>query len=457
MRPPHLALTLSAWAVLACGSNASGSGMSPAGLSQEELAQLSTLSPTSLPVPGPDVSNRVADLPAAAAFGQKLFFETAFSGKLIDGDNDGSVNALGKRGDTGKVSCAGCHVPTSGFQDYRSLGGQISLAAGWGRRRAPALLNVGHASLLTWDGRRDALYNQPIGPIESPVEMNSSRLFVSEQIYALHRDEYERLFGAMPPLNDATRFPQLVASLTGCQPTAGENDTVCHGVEHGLPGDGNEFDNLPVDDQDAVTEVVVNLGKAIGAYERLLSCGPSRFDRWMHGEDSALSASEQRGAQLFVGRGKCVSCHSGPFLSDQKFHNVGLKPATVAVVFIDADDPGAKSGLSAALNDPLNVRGKFNDGDDGRLPKAVEDSLLGAFRTPSLRCGARRPSFMHTGQLSSLADVVAFFERGGDPFGFPGKSELQPLGLSAQDQADLVAFLGSLEGAGPSEALLTAP
>ncbi|MET0790012.1 MAG: cytochrome c peroxidase [Polyangiaceae bacterium] len=457
MRSAHFALVLGAWSALACASNASDGGSSPAGLSPSELEQLSSLSPSSLPAPAADISNRFGDVPAAAVFGQKLFFETAFSGKLLEGDNDGSVNALGKQSETGKVSCAGCHVPASGFLDDRSLGKQISLAAGWGRRKAPSLLDVGHTSLLTWDGRHDALYNQPFGPLESPVEMNSSRLFVAQQTYAIHRDQYEQLFGPMPPLNDASRFPQLSAALAGCQPFAGDNDTDCQGIEHGLPGDGKEFDGLSAADQDAVTEVVVNLGKALGAYERLLACGPSRFDRWMHGEPSALSSSEQRGAQLFVGRGQCVSCHSGPFLSDQKFHNVGLKPATVAVVFIDADDPGAKAGLSAALSDPLNVRGKFSDGDDGRLPNAVDDSLLGAFRTPALRCGARRPSFMHTGQLSNLTDVVAFFARGGDPFGFPGKSELQPLGLSAQEQADLVAFLGSLEGAGPPEALLTAP
>ncbi len=109
------------------------------------------------------------------------------------------------------------------------------------------------------------------------------------------------------------------------------------------------------------------MGKAIGAYERLLSCGQSRFDQWMQGETDALSPSEQRGAQIFVGRGNCVGCHSGPFMSDQKFHNVGLQPATVAVVFIDANDPGALTGLASSLADPLNVAGKFSDGNDGRL------------------------------------------------------------------------------------------
>lgn len=410
-----------------------------------------------LPKPPADVTNRFADNPSAAALGQKLFFETRFSGKLTDGDNDGSRNTLGVRGETGKVSCAGCHVPQSGFLDDRTLGKQISLGAGWGRRRAPSLLDVGQAKLLTWDGRHDTFYNQAFAPIESAVEMNSSRLYTAQQAYALYRQPYEALFGAMPPLDDAQRFPRVTAEQTGCAPTTVDPEPKCNGVAHGLPGDKAEFDGLAPADQDAVTQVVVNLGKALGAYQRLLDCGPSRFDAWVAGKADALSESEQRGAKLFVGRGQCVNCHSGPYLSDQKFHNVGLMPGIVAVVFIDHDDHGASVGLAGALGDPLNSRGQFSDGDDGRLPESLDASAEGAFRTPSLRCAARRPSFMHTGHLDSLEEVVSFFARGGDRFGFPGTSELKPLDLSQQDELDLVAFLKTLEGPGPAASLLSNP
>ena len=100
----------------------------------------------------------------------------------------------------------------------------------------------------------------------------------------------------------------------------------------------------------------------------------------MHGKTDALSASEQRGAAIFVGRGKCAGCHSGPFLSDQKFHNVGLKPTPVAVVFTDQGDTGAVEGLAAAIGDELNVKGKFSDGDDGRLPATVDPAMTGGVR-----------------------------------------------------------------------------
>jgi cytochrome c peroxidase len=423
---------------------------------QDELALLQTLSPASLPSPPADISNRFADNAGAAAFGQKLFFESAFSGKLLDGDDDGSTSTLGSKGQSGKVACAGCHVPSAGFLDDRTLGEQISLAAGWGKRRTPSLLDVGQTKLVMWDGKHDALYNQPFGPLENLVEMNSSRLYAAEQIFALYRGDYEAIFGAMPPLGDTSRFPAITADTTGCQPTTVDPTATCNGTQHGLPGDA-EFDQMAAADQDAVTQVVVNMGKAIGAYERLLSCGPGRFDQWMHGQTDALTASEQRGAEIFVGRGKCVGCHSGPFLSDQQFHDVGLQPKTVAVVFIDSSDPGASTGVASSIADPLNVRGKYSDGDDGRLPSTVPSTMNGAFRTPILRCEARRPTFMHTGQLSSLAQVVAFFARGGDQFGYLGTSELAALSLSAEDQQDLTAFLGTLEGPGPTTALLTKP
>jgi cytochrome c peroxidase len=443
--------------VLAVVAGSCSHSATPPPSSSSVPAEILALAPAELPPPPADASNRFADDPRAIAFGHRLFFEKGFSGRLLEGDNDGSEQTLGMKGETGKVSCAGCHVPASGFLDDRTLNKQISLAAGWGRRRAPSLLDVAQASLLMWDGRRDALYNQPFGVIESPLEMNSSRLFAAQQVAALHRAEYEALFGALPDFSDTKRFPPLDAQRTGCEPAlGGANKDPCPGATHGMPGDKAEYDGMSEDDKDAVVRVVANVGKALGAYERKLTCGASRFDRWARGKGE-LSASEQRGAALFVGKAACVSCHAGPFMSDQKFHNVGLRPTTVAVVFIDSDDHGAAAGIAAALADPLNVRGRYSDGDDKRLPAAVTPEMEGAFRTPSLRCVSRRPSFMHTGQLRTLEDVVAFFSKGGDPFGYPGKSELKPLDLTAADQADLVAFLRALDGPGPAADLLVPP
>jgi cytochrome c peroxidase len=335
-------------------------------------------------------------------------------------------------------------------------------------RRTPSLLDIGQVPLIMWDGRKDNLYNQVFGPTESAIESNSSRLYLAEQVFARYRAEYEAVFGLMVPsddpgrFSDTARFPPLTAEATGCRDADdfAINEVTCPGPMHGAPGDGAEYDGMTAADQEAATGVVVNVGKALAAYQRLLSCGPSRFDAWVHGDEAALSEAEQRGAALFVGKANCVACHSGPYFSDQQFHNVGLEPISIqASGFIDADDRGAAVGLATAIADPLNTKGVWSDaeGGDGRLPSEVPEGMEGAFRTPMLRCGAARPAFMHTGQFKTLREVVAFFSRGGSPSGYPGHNELEPLNLTREEQDDLVAFLRALDGPGPDERLLSSP
>jgi cytochrome c peroxidase len=433
------------------GISANGAGTPT--LTDEQKAWLAELELTGT-VPIPDLTNAFADDPSAARFGQKLFFYAGFSGPLLDSDNDGGSQALGAKGETGRVSCAGCHMPEAGFSDARSRGRQISLASGWVLRRTPSLLDVGQRKLLTWVAKSDSFLNQVFGPVESALEMNSSRLFVAQEVGRAFREDYESIFGELPPFEDTARFPVLPPERAGCNALPSPLVTpVCAG----RPGDGAEFDSMSPADQDAVTRVVTNLGKAFGAYLRKLSCGPGRFDAWLRGQNEALSLEEQRGAGLFVGKAGCIECHGGPHLSDFDFHNVGLEPGIVAVAFIDRDDPGASAGLAELLESPLNSKGPFSDGDDQRLPEAVEPRLLGAFATPTLRCVASRPSFMHTGQFRTLEDVIAFFNAGGSMGGFPGTSELSPLRLSAEERSDLVAFLRALEGPGPAPHLLSPP
>jgi cytochrome c peroxidase len=454
---------LAALGAMACGSQGSTSTQAATSSAAVLRAQLVGFSPsaTDLPAPPADATNRFADNPAAAFLGQKIFFDNGFAGGLIDGDNDGTVNALGNAGQTGRVSCAGCHVASAGFLDNRSLGQsgtptnpqtQASLAAGWTLRRTPSLLDTAQSSLFSWNGRRDSTWMQFFGPLEADNEMNSSRLYLAEYLFANYRNDYQEIFGVMPAFDDASRFPQLTAAQTGCTLLPGKAP-VCHGQ----PGDGAEFDNLSAADQDAVTRAVANAGKAVGAYLRKLSCGTSRMDAFVHGDDKALTASEQRGAAIFAGKGNCTSCHSGPFLSDEKFHNVGLHPVTVSVVVTDSNDQGAATGIPDLLADALNSRGEYSDGDDGRLDLAASQQVAGGFRTPRLRCVSQRPSFMHTGQLRSLEQAVAFFDQGGHLGGYPGTNELKPLGLTDADRTDLAAFLRALDGSGPPSALQGTP
>ena len=405
--------------------------------------------------PPPDPSNRVAGDAKAQLFGQRLFFDPAFSGRLLEGDNDGSGSTLGRQGDAGRVSCAGCHLPEAGFVDARSPHRQVSLGAQWTLRKTPSLLDVAFAPLYNWDGRRDALWNQALGVMESNREFNSGRLFVAQQLLRLHQPEYEAVFGAMPEFDDDARFPQLSPETAGCVEVNTTKGSVfrCRG----LPGDEADYDGLTAADQQLVSVAAVNAAKAISAYVGQLRCGPGRFDDWLDGDDGALSAGELRGAALFVGKGGCTPCHGGPRLTDDAFHNVGLSPAIVAVAIQDLDDRGAALGIAEALKDPTSSAGELSDGDRQQLPSQAGPELEGAFRTPTLRCAALHPSFMHTGQFTDLTQVVGFFDRGGDRSGYPGTSELTPLELSDSERADLVAFLQTLTGPGPEASLLEAP
>jgi cytochrome c peroxidase len=445
--------SLPAWAlVLATGAcSAAPPGPSPPSqneglrgpptLPSEVRQQLTALSPAKLPPAPADPTNRFADDARAAALGKKLFFDKRFSGPLLDDANNGDPGTLGLKGETGKVACASCHIPEAGFLDTRSPRQQISLGSSWTRRRAPSLLNVAQSSFLMWDGRRDTAFSQVFTPIEDPIELNSSRLFAAQQIERLYKAEYEQIFGAMPSL---AGFPALAPNDAGCADLPMD-------APHGTC-------TKPGSDDEAVTQIVVNMGKAIQAFTRKITCGRSRFDQWMDGQADALTPEEQAGAQIFVGKGACVSCHSGPFLSDQHFHNVGLAPQFT--FFIGTfDDPGASVGLAAMLKDPLNAKGKFSDGDDGRDAMVPADlsAVVGAFKTPSLRCVDMRPSFTHTGQYRSLEDVVLFFDKGGHPSGYLGNSENQARNLTADERASLVAFLRALTGDGPAPDLVTPP
>ncbi|HEV8247106.1 MAG TPA: cytochrome c peroxidase, partial [Polyangiaceae bacterium] len=368
----------------------------------------------------------------AQEFGHRLFFERRFAGPLLDPDNvrfggdDPYIKSgpLGNVGETGKVSCASCHMPDSGFLDVRSARQTLSLAAGWTPRRAISLLDVGVETLLTWDGRRDAHWNQIFTPLESHLEINSGRLYVAEVIASDEalRASYEAIFGALPPFTDPEEYPRVIRP--GCVLDDGGSLVDCHGME----GDGAEYDALPEDKKQTVTRLVVNLGKALEAYERELRCGVSRFDQWVYGDEKALGPEEIRGAELFAGKAGCSRCHLGENFSDGSFHNIGVEPGGPQELFMTPNDPGASEGLRLAALDPTNASSPYSDDPSAlRRPESITSSMLGAFKTPRLRCVSRRPSFFHTGQYRSLIDVIAFKNRGGDQQGFVGSSELLPL------------------------------
>ncbi len=156
------------------------------------------------------------------------------------------------------------------------------------------------------------------------------------------------------------------------------------------------------------------VAKAIAAYVRTIVSGNSSYDRFQAGDKNAMSASAQRGLVLFEGKAACVRCHAGFNFTDEGYRNIG--------VGMDKEKP-----------------------DLGRFVISKNEADKGSFKTPTLRDVAKRGPYMHDGSEKTLADVVAFYNKGGVKNSWLS-SDVRPLALTAQEQADLVEFMKALTG-----------
>jgi cytochrome c peroxidase len=257
---------------------------------------------------------------------------------------------------------------------------------------------------LFWDGRKDSLWAQALGPLESPVEHGGSREQYAQLIAQHYRPDYERVFGEFP---------------TGA-------------------------------DRNAVTQVYVNIGKAIAAYERRIRHKPSRFDAYVEtlvttGRERSdlMNEDEIAGAKLFIGKGNCTQCHNGPLFTNQEFHNTGV-PASADL----PTDRGRAAGTDAVLKDEFNCRSRWSDAPGGcaelQYMPLTGHELERAFKVPSLRDVAERAPYMHAGQFATLSDVLAHYNRAPAPPA--GHTELKPLRLNARELRQIEAFLRTLSG-----------
>ncbi len=352
-------------------------------------------------LPG-SVGNAKADDQEAARLGFVIFYSRLFSSTL-------------------EVRCATCHLPESRFGDAKP----VSVGLEPVTRNSPTLLNAARMTVFFWDGRADSLWSQPLFAFENKKEMNFTRLEIAHRVNATYKAQYETVFGPLPPLNDAARFPAA-----------------------GKPGDAAS-DGMAADDRAAIDRVAANVGKALEAYMRHLVAGASPFDRFLGGEAAALSTAQRHGMVVAL-RAGCFDCHSGPMMTDQAFHNLGV-PDQVGT----DPDRGRFDGVSVLRANPFNARGNFVDGPSNVAPPAdPAPADLGAFRTPTLRNLSVSAPYGHNGSFATLTDVVAFHLRGGggDHGGFVGNVDpkLTHHDLPGEDVRDLVDFLTSLTGDYPS-------
>ena len=258
------------------------------------------------------------------------------------------------------ISCATCHNPTLGFADGlpRFLGGPTAKEGG---RHSPTIINCAYNESQFWDGRAATLEEQALGPIQNPNEM------------------FETLDNVVKKLSGIPEYVNAFKEVFGT----------------GITADG--------------------IAKAIAAFERTIIFSNSPFDRYMQGDEHAMSESAKRGMNLFNGKAECIKCHNGPNLTDNKFHNIGVP-----------------------MGGPLKE-------DLGRYNVTKKDSDKGAFKTPTLRNITDTAPYMHNGFFPTLFEVVQFYNGGG------GRSEnksslIHGLNLTGQEVNDLIEFMKALTG-----------
>jgi len=267
----------------------------------------------------------------------------------------------------GSISCASCHNPAFAWTDRLPLGhgdGHKELG-----RHTPTVLNAAFNELQMWDGRFATLEEQALGPMLSKAEMNSTAEEIIQRLKAIP---------GYAPMFEAAYGNEGITTAT--------------------------------------------LSKAIASFERTIVSGEAPFDRYVAGDEQALSPAAKKGFVLFNTKANCAACHSGWSFTDSSFHDIGVA----------SDDPGRGKTLG--------------------IPE-----LNHAFKTPTLRNIVERAPYMHDGSESTLREVVELYNQGGRVKRSTLSSEIKPLNLTSEEVDDLLAYLRSLSSRDTPVSLVSLP
>jgi cytochrome c peroxidase len=262
---------------------------------------------------------------------------------------------------SGKTACASCHLPELGWvvtdaQPRNDSGKPTS-------RKSQPLIGLGHAgnAPVGWDGRNPTLEAQA----KASIATGSMSMRETETPVKVETIE-ERIRSA----------PDYVAKFNVA-----------------LPGKPINVDSI---------------AQAVAAFERAIEAGFAPFDRWVAGDEAAITESAKRGFALFTGKATCFACHRGWRFTDDNFHDIGTTTT-----------------------------------DPGRGREVKDEALNFAFKTPTLRSVALRAPYMHNASIATLEDVVKHYEKGG--IVRPSRAPMMlPIKLTDQERLDLVAFMQAL-------------
>lgn len=335
-----------------------------------------------------DTTNRVSGNTHAIDLGERLFFDEKLSV-------------------TGNVSCGNCHIAEYNWTDGVKRGsGQVMVD-----RNTPTLMNMRHQRWFALDGAADSLWSQSMRPMVDPRELASNAMHVAQH---LRKDadlscRYEKTFGVSPAKQDDEA-------------------------------------------------VLVGVGKVMAAFQETLVTDLTPFDQFrdaMARGDKAAAAlyprDARRGLKIFIGKGNCSTCHTGPMFTNGEFNDIGVSH------FIDGPgndskrvDGGRHDGIKKLTASKFNLLGPYND--DATRASIIKTAHLkpehrnfGEFRVPSLRNVGYTGPYMHNGEMLTLNEVVRHYsELPVDRLHADGESILKPLKLTQTETTDLVAFLQTL-------------
>jgi len=306
--------------------------------------------------------------------------------------------ALGKKlfndkrfSSNGSISCASCHISSKAFTDGRAqsmgINGQV------GQRNAPTIINSAYLTTLFHDGRRSSLEAQALDPLTNPIEHGLT--------------DHSLVINVI-----RTDFSYLKDFLNS----------------FGITAEKINMDTV---------------AKAIASYERTLVSGNTRFDQYFFkANKKVLTVAEARGLRLFRRKGNCANCHeiswNTALFTDNRFYNIGIG--------LDALRPELPAFLKGLETDYTTAVAQLSPQQKTQLGRFIVSRQLkdiGAYRTPTLRNIELTAPYMHDGSISTLREVVEYYDKG-------GKNNLLlnpaifPLHLTEQEKSDLTAFLATL-------------
>jgi len=298
-------------------------------------------------------------------------------------------------GGDASTACVTCHEPDQGWAFGDSLSRGYPGTVHW--RNSQSVINSAYLGQLFWAGSVGSLEKQAPSAAKGAVAGNGENDVMETRLAFIpeYRRRFNQVFG--------TEYP-LISDAWG----------------------------------------------AIASFERTLIVNDTPLDKYLGGDESALSDDQVAGMALFNGKAGCIQCHNGPQATDENYYNLG----------VPRPERWEEDGLAQiSFRYEIYAKGvtqelyrKLKD-DPGLYFRTKEPEHMGKFRTPPLRYTAYTAPYMHNGSFWDLEEVVRFYNQGGGQNDFTDgtmastKTELlKPLGLSDDEVGQLVSFLEAFSG-----------